>query len=84
MFYRTVQKFENTGSIEDAIEGRVGQSTTVTSEKTVERARELFTEQSSTSVRRGSQQLNISKSSLHSIMSKKLEIVPIRSKHSRL
>ena len=78
IIFRLISKFEETGSVLDDREGKSGRKLTVTTEENIEKAKQLFENEPETSIRRGAQQLGISKSSLANIVRHELNLYPYK------
>lgn len=75
---RLVQRFCKTGSVCDDIESKRTAQITARTKEQIEKVREQFTEEPTTSIRRASQFLGISKSTVHRILRDDLNQFPYK------
>jgi inhibitor of nuclear factor kappa-B kinase subunit alpha len=74
--YKTIRKFEETGSVKDA--QKSGRPKTSRSDENVSTLQELMQDSPENSIRRTSSETGISKSSVHNIIRKDLELYPYK------
>jgi hypothetical protein len=78
IFSSLIAKFERTGSVLDDLAKKVGPEKSVVTPTNIEKVREFYTSQPSTSLAKASQQLDIKQTSLWKILQKELNMYPYK------